>query len=59
MTPGTDTGSQPLSERVLPVTGSRGAFALSRGIEELDHSHDFYAPQSTVAEDGRRIIVAG
>ncbi|MHC8772193.1 glycoside hydrolase family 32 protein [Escherichia coli] len=33
-------------------------FALKGGFEELDYGHDFYAPQSTLAEDGRRIIMA-
>ena len=33
-------------------------FALKGGFEELDYGHDFYAPQSMLAEDGRRIIMA-
>ncbi|EFD0868920.1 glycoside hydrolase family 32 protein [Escherichia coli] len=33
-------------------------FALKGGFEELDYGHDFYAPQSMLAEDGRRIIIA-
>ena len=32
--------------------------ALKGGFEELDYGHDFYAPQSMLAEDGRRIIMA-
>ncbi|WP_275679846.1 glycoside hydrolase family 32 protein [Escherichia coli] len=33
-------------------------FALKGRFEELDYGHDFYAPQSMLAEDGRRIIMA-
>ncbi|HBC6373612.1 TPA: glycoside hydrolase family 32 protein [Escherichia coli] len=33
-------------------------FALKGVFEELDYGHDFYAPQSMLAEDGRRIIIA-
>ncbi len=33
-------------------------FALKGEFEELDYGHDFYAPQSMLAEDGRRIIMA-
>lgn len=33
-------------------------FALKGGFEEQDYGHDFYAPQSMLAEDGRRIIMA-
>ncbi|WP_159122559.1 glycoside hydrolase family 32 protein [Escherichia coli] len=33
-------------------------FALKGGFKELDYGHDFYAPQSMLAEDGRRIIMA-
>ncbi len=51
---------QPLSERSFTGSLAAGAaFALSGAFEELDHGHDFYAPQSPVAEDGRRIIMAG
>lgn len=31
-------------------------FIISQNFQELDAGHDFYAPQSFVAEDGRRII---
>ncbi|MGL4827418.1 MAG: glycoside hydrolase family 32 protein [Vibrionaceae bacterium] len=34
------------------------AFALTGAFEELDHGHDFYAPQSFIAEDGRRMLMA-
>ncbi|WP_042959315.1 glycoside hydrolase family 32 protein [Erwinia tasmaniensis] len=31
-------------------------FVVERNFQELDSGHDFYAPQSFLAEDGRRII---
>lgn len=34
------------------------AFALTSTFHELDHGHDFYAPQSFTTEDGRRVIMA-
>ncbi|MCV5598001.1 glycoside hydrolase family 32 protein, partial [Escherichia coli] len=34
------------------------AFALRGAFVETDHGPYFYAPQSLVAEDGRRIIMA-
>ncbi|MFM5063571.1 hypothetical protein ACEUBE_20795, partial [Aeromonas veronii] len=44
---------------VLPGHWQPGtAFAVTGEFEELDHGHDFYAPQSFVADDGRRIIMA-
>ncbi|WP_278183635.1 glycoside hydrolase family 32 protein [Vibrio misgurnus] len=44
---------------VLPGHWRPGSsFALAGEFEELDHGHDFYAPQSFVADDGRRIIMA-
>lgn len=33
-------------------------FTVSQQFTELDHGHDFYAPQSFIAADGRRIILA-
>ncbi|WP_439291342.1 MULTISPECIES: glycoside hydrolase family 32 protein [Rahnella] len=33
-------------------------FEITQGFMELDHGHDFYAPQSFTAADGRRIIIA-
>ncbi len=33
-------------------------FSITQGFVELDHGHDFYAPQSFTAADGRRIIIA-
>lgn len=33
-------------------------FTRSSAFTELDHGHDFYAPQSFLAEDGRRIVMA-
>ncbi|KOC90488.1 glycoside hydrolase family 32 protein [Winslowiella iniecta] len=33
-------------------------FVISHAFSELDHGHDFYAPQSFLAADGRRIIIA-
>ncbi|HGY2266972.1 glycoside hydrolase family 32 protein [Morganella morganii] len=33
-------------------------FAQTQKFQELDHGHDFYAPQSFTAQDGRRIIMA-
>ncbi|NIF46308.1 glycoside hydrolase family 32 protein [Enterobacter sp. Ap-1006] len=32
-------------------------FTVYQPFEEMDHGHDFYAPQSFVAEDGRRIVL--
>lgn len=32
-------------------------FAQSGHFTELDNGHDFYAPQSFVAKDGRRIVI--
>lgn len=34
-----------------------GDFSISGNFKELDHGHDFYAPQSFVAKDGRRIMM--
>lgn len=34
-----------------------GAFIPTGPFRELDHGHDFYAPQSFSAADGRRIII--
>jgi len=34
------------------------AFTEQQAFSELDHGHDFYAPQSFVAADGRRILFA-
>jgi len=31
---------------------------LQQGFSELDHGHDFYAPQSFTAADGRRVVIA-
>lgn len=33
-------------------------FMISEGFTEMDHGHDFYAPQSFTAADGRRIVIA-
>lgn len=33
-------------------------FHISRPFTEMDYGHDFYAPQSFLAADGRRIIMA-
>ncbi|WNN45968.1 glycoside hydrolase family 32 protein [Winslowiella toletana] len=33
-------------------------FTVSHQFTELDHGHDFYAPQSFIAADGRRIVIA-
>ncbi|ENI4799284.1 glycoside hydrolase family 32 protein [Klebsiella michiganensis] len=33
-------------------------FELTRTFEELDYGHDFYAPQSFLTEDGRRVMMA-
>jgi len=33
-------------------------FTVRQAFKELDHGHDFYAPQSFLAADGRRIIFA-
>lgn len=33
-------------------------FTAQQAFIELDHGHDFYAPQSFVAADGRRIVIA-
>ena len=33
-------------------------FEVREGFRELDHGHDFYAPQSFTAADGRRVIIA-
>ena len=59
MTPGGYRFRNRFQSGVLPGHWQPGAaFALSGAFEELDHGHDFYAPQSLVAEDGRRIIMA-
>lgn len=43
---------------VIPGVWSPGRiFAQSGSFTELDHGHDFYAPQSFCAKDGRRIII--
>lgn len=43
---------------VIPGVWSPGRiFAQSGPFTELDHGHDFYAPQSFCAKDGRRIII--
>ncbi|MBT0726552.1 glycoside hydrolase family 32 protein [Rosenbergiella australiborealis] len=34
------------------------AFIRQQGFQELDRGHDFYAPQSFLAADGRRIVMA-
>jgi len=33
-------------------------FTVNHQFTELDHGHDFYAPQSFIAADGRRIVIA-
>lgn len=33
-------------------------FEITHGFQEFDHGHDFYAPQSFTAADGRRILIA-
>lgn len=33
------------------------AFVPSRPFQEMDYGHDFYAPQSFLAPDGRRIVI--
>lgn len=33
-------------------------FEVLEGFTELDHGHDFYAPQSFTAADGRRVVIA-
>ena len=33
-------------------------FTITEGFTELDHGHDFYAPQSFTATGGRRIVIA-
>ncbi len=43
---------------VIPGMWSPGRlFAQSGHFTELDNGHDFYAPQSFVAKDGRRIVI--
>lgn len=32
-------------------------FTVQRAFHELDHGHDFYAPQSFTTPDGRRVII--
>lgn len=32
-------------------------FHVEQAFQEMDHGHDFYAPQSFVAPDGRRIVI--
>ena len=32
------------------------SFNIEQHFEEMDHGHDFYAPQSFIAPDGRRIV---
>lgn len=34
------------------------SFTKQQSFKELDHGHDFYAPQSFVAAEGRRILIA-
>lgn len=34
-----------------------GDFTSSQPFTELDHGHDFYAPQSLLTADGRRVII--
>ena len=36
---------------------ARTTFAQSGHFTELDNGHDFYAPQSFLAKDGRRIVI--
>lgn len=36
---------------------SDGIFTATSGFQELDRGHDYYAPQSFVAADGRRIVI--
>ncbi|WP_049610640.1 glycoside hydrolase family 32 protein [Yersinia massiliensis] len=33
------------------------SYQIEQGFREMDHGHDFYAPQSFVAPDGRRIVM--
>lgn len=43
---------------VIPGMWSPGRlFAQSGHFTELDNGHDFYAPQSFLAKDGRRIVI--
>lgn len=35
-----------------------GDFVISHTFRELDHGHDVYAPQSFLAADGRRVVIA-
>lgn len=34
-----------------------GVFTATTDFQEFDHGHDYYAPQSFVAADGRRIVI--
>ena len=46
-----------------PAAWMSGAFSYERGtfahgeLHELDAGFEFYAPQTTLAEDGRRILI--
>lgn len=37
--------------------GARKEFVITQHFKELDFGHDFYAPQTFVAPDGRRILI--
>ncbi|MDI2091522.1 glycoside hydrolase family 32 protein [Commensalibacter oyaizuii] len=39
------------------VWNEDGSYTVEEEFKEIDHGHDFYAPQSFVAADGRRIMV--
>ncbi len=42
---------------VIPGMHSQDDFCTMRAFTELDNGHDFYAPQSFLAKDGRRIVI--
>lgn len=49
--------SKSLSKYVIPGMWSPGRLFAQSGILPTDNVHDFYAPQSFVAKDGRRIVI--